>query len=118
MEGGVEGRQRCLSAIQSDVDDDTCVTFVLNGEDHTLGNPLRYMVMKNPDVDFCGYSVTHPSEDKINFRIQTRGIPAVDTFRRGLCELTTVCEHILAAFEASVNTYNTSHGIAGPMDQS
>lgn len=25
------------------------------------------------DVEFCGYTITHPSESKINFRIQTRG---------------------------------------------
>ena len=27
----------------------------------------------SPDVEFCGYSIPHPSENKINFRIQTRG---------------------------------------------
>lgn len=27
----------------------------------------------SPDVQFCGYCITHPSESKINFRIQTRG---------------------------------------------
>ena len=27
--------------------------------------------MKDARVEFCGYSVPHPSEDKINFRIQT-----------------------------------------------
>lgn len=27
----------------------------------------------SPDVVFCGYSVPHPSENKINLRIQTNG---------------------------------------------
>jgi len=27
----------------------------------------------SPDVEFCGYSIPHPAENKINFRIQTRG---------------------------------------------
>ena len=27
----------------------------------------------SPNVTFCGYSVPHPSERKINFRIQTNG---------------------------------------------
>ncbi|MBN3322970.1 CALX protein, partial [Atractosteus spatula] len=58
--------------VQAEGGDDSCVTFVLHEEDHTLGNALRYMVMKNPEVEFCGYSITHPSESKINFRIQTR----------------------------------------------
>ncbi|KAI5104934.1 DNA-directed RNA polymerases I and III subunit RPAC2 [Silurus meridionalis] len=58
--------------VQADGADEGCVTFVLHEEDHTLGNSLRYMVMKNTEVEFCGYSITHPSESKINFRIQTR----------------------------------------------
>ncbi|XP_033919737.1 DNA-directed RNA polymerases I and III subunit RPAC2-like [Melopsittacus undulatus] len=49
-----------------------CFTFTLLNEDHMLGNALQYMVMKNPDVEFCGYCITHPSESKINFQIQTR----------------------------------------------
>jgi len=30
-------------------------TFALAGEDHTLGNALRYMLNKNPEVVFAGY---------------------------------------------------------------
>lgn len=29
-----------------DPDDETCATFVLHEEDHTLGNSLRYIIMK------------------------------------------------------------------------
>ena len=29
-----------------DVDDVTCMTFVFKGEDHTLGNALRFAIMK------------------------------------------------------------------------
>ncbi|TEA24132.1 hypothetical protein DBR06_SOUSAS2610083 [Sousa chinensis] len=83
-----------------------CVTFVLHEEDHTLGNSLRYMIMKNPEVEFCGYTTTHPSESKINLRIQTRGaLPAVEPFQRGLTELMNVCQHVLDKFEASIKEY-------------
>uniref|UniRef100_A0A6I8RDR9 DNA-directed RNA polymerases I and III subunit RPAC2 n=1 Tax=Xenopus tropicalis TaxID=8364 RepID=A0A6I8RDR9_XENTR len=95
-----------LERVQAQGNDESCVTFVLHEEDHTLGNSLRYMVMKNPDIEFCGYSITHPSETKINFRIQTRnGIPAVEPFRRGLTELVDVCQHVLNTFEASIKEY-------------
>ncbi|XP_041111713.1 DNA-directed RNA polymerases I and III subunit RPAC2 [Polyodon spathula] len=95
-----------LEVVQAEGSDDTCVTFVLHDEDHTLGNSLRYMIMKNPEVEFCGYSITHPSETKINFRIQTRGeLPAVEPFRQGLNDLTTVCQHVLNTFETSMKTY-------------
>ncbi|XP_030252789.1 DNA-directed RNA polymerases I and III subunit RPAC2 isoform X2 [Sparus aurata] len=69
-----EGEKKpVLEMIQADGADEGCVTFVLHDEDHTLGNSLRYMIMKTLDVEFCGYTITHPSESKINFRIQTRG---------------------------------------------
>ncbi|KAJ8394371.1 hypothetical protein AAFF_G00045820 [Aldrovandia affinis] len=85
----VEEKKPVLEMVQADGADEGCVTFVLHEEDHTLGNALRYLVMKNPNVEFCGYSITHPSESKINFRIQTRGgLPAVDPLRKGLNELT------------------------------
>jgi DNA-directed RNA polymerase I and III subunit RPAC2 len=29
--------------------------------------------MHSPDVEFCGYSIPHPSEAKMNLRIQTYG---------------------------------------------
>jgi len=28
----------------------------------------------SPDVEFCGYNQPHPSENKIQFRIQTKGM--------------------------------------------
>ncbi|XP_077683208.1 DNA-directed RNA polymerases I and III subunit RPAC2-like isoform X3 [Eretmochelys imbricata] len=83
--------------VQADETDGNCVTFVLHDEDHTLGNSLRYMIMKN---------ITHPSESKINFRIQTRGgLLAIEPFRRGLTELVDVCQHVLSKFEASIKEY-------------
>ncbi|XP_018422088.1 PREDICTED: DNA-directed RNA polymerases I and III subunit RPAC2-like [Nanorana parkeri] len=95
-----------LEMVQASGTDESCVTFVLHEEDHTLGNPLRYMVMKNPEVEFCGYSITHPSESKINFRIQTRnGLSATEPFRKGLTELLDVCQHVLDTFETSMKNY-------------
>ncbi|XP_065058362.1 DNA-directed RNA polymerases I and III subunit RPAC2-like [Rhopilema esculentum] len=89
-------------------EDECCMTFVLNGEDHTLGNSLRYMVMKNPDTAFCGYNIPHPSENKINFRIQTNGANAKEIFRKGLVNLQDVCQHILDTFEDTVEIFKVS----------
>lgn len=36
--------------VQADGADEGCVTFVMHDEDHTLGNSLRYMVMKKSVV--------------------------------------------------------------------
>lgn len=64
-----------------------CVTLELLDEDHTLGNALRHMILKNPDVKFCGYALPHPNERKINFQIQVYTGEALDAFERGLKDL-------------------------------
>ncbi|XP_061582349.1 DNA-directed RNA polymerases I and III subunit RPAC2 [Cololabis saira] len=105
MAGETE-KKPILEMVHAEGGDEGCVTFVLHQEDHTLGNSLRYMIMKNVDVDFCGYTITHPSESKINFRIQTRGaLPAVEPLRKGLNELNDVCQHVLNTFQARVNEF-------------
>ncbi|XP_028408607.1 DNA-directed RNA polymerases I and III subunit RPAC2-like [Dendronephthya gigantea] len=92
-------------------DDETCLTFVLHEEDHTLGNALRYMIAKNSDVGFCGYTIPHPSEHKINIRIQTNGILAVDALRKGLSDLSDLCDHVQEKFETAVKEFR-EEGIA------
>ena len=94
-----------LEAVRSENDEETCKTFILHHEDHTLGNSLRYMIMKNPAVEFCGYSVPHPSEEKINVRIQTKEKPAVDALKKGLTDLQKVCEHVLETFQLTVKEF-------------
>uniref|UniRef100_A0AAY4E7P2 DNA-directed RNA polymerases I and III subunit RPAC2 n=1 Tax=Denticeps clupeoides TaxID=299321 RepID=A0AAY4E7P2_9TELE len=98
-----------LEMVQADGADEGCVTFVLHEEDHTLGNSLRYMVMKNPQVEFCGYSIPHPSETKINFRIQSRGgVPATDLLRKGLKDLQDAAQHVRTTFEVRLVSLHPS----------
>ncbi|XP_065681512.1 DNA-directed RNA polymerases I and III subunit RPAC2 [Hydra vulgaris] len=89
----------------NDPDDEKCQTFVFHNEDHTIGNSLRYMIMKNPEVQYCGYSNPHPSEPKINLRIQTHKIAAPDALQKGLLDLQNVCDHVLATFQKSVQEF-------------
>ncbi len=86
--------------------DDTCLTFVLRGEDHTLGNALRYILMKNRDVEFCGYSIPHPSEDVMNIKVQTTGKSAVEVFRKALQDLRAMAKHIQTSFQDDVKIYD------------
>lgn len=102
----------CIHRIEvaklKDDDDERCRTFVLHNEDHTLGNSLRYIIMKDPDVDYCGYSVPHPSEHKINLRIQTRTKPAMDILEKALGQLQKVCDHVLDTFKCSVKEFKNN----------
>jgi DNA-directed RNA polymerases I and III subunit RPAC2 len=66
-------------------------TYVLGDEDHTLGNALRHVLMQKAEVDFCGYSVPHPSEPKMNLRLQTTTKPAMEVFKSGLADLVEIC---------------------------
>ena len=49
------------------------LSVAISEEDHTLMNPLRWAVSNNwvgDRVEFCGYTVPHPSDKICNFNIQ------------------------------------------------
>ena len=62
--------QKVLSVSRNPVDDLSSATYSFVGEDHTLGNLIRNQIVKNKHVEFCAYSVPHPSEQVCNVRIQ------------------------------------------------
>ncbi|KAJ3038769.1 RNA polymerase subunit AC19 [Rhizophlyctis rosea] len=96
-----------IEILASDHDDDTVATFSIRDEDHTLGNSLRYMIMKNPAVSFCGYALPHPSEYKINLRIQTDGtITAIQALNTGLDDLMALCDVVSEKFTEQVQAQN------------
>mmetsp|Transcript_7862 Transcript_7862/g.26271 ORF Transcript_7862/g.26271 Transcript_7862/m.26271 type:complete len:100 (+) Transcript_7862:154-453(+) len=84
----------------------TEATFAVVNEDHTLGNAVRYMLNKNPNVSFTGYSVPHPSEELVNIRVQTTGqVSASHAMRESLTGLKVICDHVGETFTASVDEF-------------
>lgn len=78
-------------------------TFMIENEDHTLANALRFFLNKNPHVDFCGYSIPHPAEPVVNIRVQTTGeVSAAEALRQACRNLQEVCGHVKATFQAAV----------------
>lgn len=76
-------------------------TFTIVGEDHTLGNALRYCLNANPDVALCGYSVPHPMTREVRVRVQTtgaRGTTAQRAMRDALLDVISVCDHVREAY--------------------
>lgn len=56
----------------------------------------------------------HPSEEKVNIRIQTKSsATAEDAFRRGLADLGSVADHIKATFLAALESDDKTAGGAG-----
>ncbi|KAK3302480.1 DNA-directed RNA polymerase [Chaetomium strumarium] len=77
----------------------TAASFEFLNEGHTLGNALRYVIMKNPDVEFCAYAIPHPSEAKMNVRIQTfEGTTAIQALEKGLRDLQELCDVVSDKF--------------------
>jgi len=103
MEVEMATNESKIVVVQS-TDDGTAASFQLHQEDHTLGNALRYIIMKNPDVEFCGYSIPHPSEPKLNIRIQTWGeTKASDALLQGLDGLVEMCDVIEETFRGELS---------------
>ncbi|VDO54783.1 unnamed protein product [Onchocerca flexuosa] len=61
------------------------------------------------DVEFCGYNVPHPLEDKILIRLQTKpGVVAADVLMKGFEELECIFASIRQKFDDSYLSYSTS----------
>lgn len=92
-------------------DDPRASTFSLMDEDHTLGNSLRYVLNHDPRVEFCGYTVPHPSENRVNIRIQTTGMPAKDVLKDALQDLIVMCQHVRTTFDNAVDQHRVAEGL-------
>ncbi|KAI9934102.1 hypothetical protein ASPWEDRAFT_324507 [Aspergillus wentii DTO 134E9] len=88
---------------------ETAASFQFEGEGHTLGNSLRYSIMKNPQVEFCGYTIPHPSETKMNLRIQTTDeTTAVQALEEGLQALMDLCDVVTDKFTSARDSFNAA----------
>ena len=76
----------------------------------------------SPDVDFCGYSIPHPSEAKRHLRIQSRGSKAhlsntnilvgpaaVEILRKGLDDLHVIMETLVKKFDVAMEAGEFEH---------
>lgn len=95
-----------------DGSDDLNATFVFGNEDHTLGNSLRHVLMQREEVDFCGYSVPHPYEPKMNLRLQVKeGNNVRAVLKKGLADLERMAEEIENEFTSKYEKYAAENPI-------
>ncbi|RXW21519.1 hypothetical protein EST38_g4328 [Candolleomyces aberdarensis] len=81
----------------------SAATYQIYDESHTIGNSLRWMLMKNPKVEFCGYSNPHPSENVINVRIQMYdNLSSLDALIKALDDLDNLCNTVEDAYLESL----------------
>ncbi|KAK3010907.1 hypothetical protein RJ639_012631 [Escallonia herrerae] len=87
------------------VQDQSASTFSLTDEDHTLANSLRFTLNQDPRVTFCGYSIPHPSDARVNIRVQTTGDPASEVFKDSCQDLMLICQHVRSTFDHAVTNF-------------
>lgn len=87
---------------------ENAASFEILEEGHTIGNALRWIIMKNPDVEFCAYTIPHPSEPKMNVRIQTYEGTAVDALQKGLRELADIADVISSEYSEKLEAFKSS----------
>jgi DNA-directed RNA polymerase I and III subunit RPAC2 len=81
-------------------------SYSLLDEDHTLGNALRHVMMQDPNTEFCGYTIPHPSEPILHIRLQTNDTTTSDkTLVAGAKTLKNMCDHILTEYNRAVKDF-------------
>ena len=87
--------------------DENSSTFIFGNEDHTFGNPLRHILIQNPETDFCGYSVPHPYEPKLNLRLQTKGEKSsLEVLSGGLMDMEALCNVLESKFNYALEEFH------------
>ena len=82
-------------------------TFIFGNEDHTFGNPLRHILMQKVETEFCGYSVPHPYDPKLNLRLQvTNDKTSNEVLMSGLQDMEAVCNVLEARFNTALENFD------------
>ncbi|KAL1829063.1 hypothetical protein DCAR_0208361 [Daucus carota subsp. sativus] len=92
-------------------EDDSASTFSFTDEDHTLANTLRFSLNQDPRVTFCGYSIPHPSQPRVNIRVQTTGDPANEILKDSCQDLLMICQHARKTFEQVVQDFKNKQAL-------
>ncbi|RKP25884.1 DNA-directed RNA polymerase [Syncephalis pseudoplumigaleata] len=75
-------------------------TFILEKENHTLGNIMKIQLMKDPAVLFAGYQVAHPLEYRVKIKVQTDDDHTpVDAMRKAIHQLQNTLGTMKARFK-------------------
>ncbi|GKV33001.1 hypothetical protein SLEP1_g41560 [Rubroshorea leprosula] len=91
--------------------DHSSATFSLTEEDHTLANAVRFTLNQDPRVTFCGYSIPHPSDARVNIRVQTTGDPAREVLKDACQDLMLMCRHVRSTFDKAVDEFRISNPV-------
>lgn len=73
----------------------------------------RNQILENPNVEFCGYSIPHPSEEYFQLQIQTRnGLNVYDALLNGFEELSKLCDKTKKLFIEAVDKFKIDNNMS------
>ena len=88
---------RCVD----DTRQQNAATILVSQQDHTLGNAIRYQLLKNKHVRFAGYKKPHPLEERIEIKVHTDGMVKPEQAVKEACsDLSEHLSDISIAFTA------------------
>ena len=97
-----------LKIIYDKEDGDFNCTYSFKNEDHTLGNILRYILMKDSNTLFCGYSIPHPSEDLMNVRLQTKEKNTNEVMEKAMNRIDEISDILSNKFQKALNDFDNN----------
>ncbi|KAI5675069.1 hypothetical protein M9H77_06019 [Catharanthus roseus] len=59
----------------------------------------------SPRVSVCGYSIPHPSDARVNIRVQTTGDAASEVLKDACQDLMLMCQHVRSTFEPAARQF-------------
>lgn len=93
--------QKVQIDLQRISENETTAVVTFFHEDHTVGNPLRHVLMQNPEVTSAGYAIPHPLEARMLVHVQSTDY-AVDAVAAGLERLAAICDETRANFDEAM----------------
>eukprot|EP01035_Chromulina_nebulosa_P056539 gene56539-77481_t len=96
-----EEEERERLKYQSDSKKPNAGTFILGKEDHTIGNLLRYQLLRDPSVRFAGYRMPHPLVFDCHVRVETMDskLTPINVFESALFDLLQEMDILSKSFE-------------------
>uniref|UniRef100_A0A7S0STD8 DNA-directed RNA polymerase RBP11-like dimerisation domain-containing protein n=1 Tax=Mantoniella antarctica TaxID=81844 RepID=A0A7S0STD8_9CHLO len=89
-------------------------TFIVQKEDHTLGNIVRMQLHRDPNVVFAGYQVPHPSDNRIVIKVHTnKNSSPMQAITEAVNHLRTEMSDLSQKFKDEVTAYKSNQGAGG-----
>ncbi|KAG9158914.1 hypothetical protein Leryth_013296 [Lithospermum erythrorhizon] len=63
----------------------------------------------SPRVSVCGYSIPHPSDARVNIRVQTTGDPASEVVKDSCQDLMLMCQHVRSTFDQAFTKFKSEN---------